>query len=220
MVNDIESELELTCIAINLYADEKPTKDYTKCVERFASDDNLSAPSCAPVEPKRSATIKCDHCDQVFLTRQGISVQKLQFTSATTDIWNICIHQSSPQQGHMRHVHNSENKPPPGECVHCGMDFGDAETMVEHKRLHLNRPDFQCIQCDRVLTRKQTLKIHMRTHVRIIFQLTKTLVNSIKFWHFNIWIFLFFVRLVVVIALTNATNAVYDSHKRKAWMRT
>lgn len=58
-----------------------------------------------------------------------------------------------------------------GECDYCGMHSGDAETLVEHQELHLNRPDFQYIECDRVLSKKGILKRHMPVHVRAIFQM-------------------------------------------------
>lgn len=59
-----------------------------------------------------------------------------------------------------------EPPPPPGECDYCGIDFGDAETLADHENLHLNRPMFQCLECERLFPSRNSLKRHMRAHVR------------------------------------------------------
>lgn len=51
------------------------------------------------------------------------------------------------------------------ECNYCGVEFADDETLNEHKKRHLNRPNFQCIECERVFTIKSGLKKHMPRHV-------------------------------------------------------
>lgn len=60
------------------------------------------------------------------------------------------------------------------------MDFGDVDTLADHKKLHLNRPDYQCIQCERVVTSKPSLKQHMRIHVRAILYLRLILESSLS----------------------------------------
>lgn len=52
------------------------------------------------------------------------------------------------------------------DCSYCGITFDNAEALAEHKELHLSRPDFQCIQCERVFSTRSKLKLHMRAHVR------------------------------------------------------
>lgn len=47
------------------------------------------------------------------------------------------------------------------------MDLGDAHALAEHMKRHENHPNLACIECDRVLSTKKSLKQHMRTHVRI-----------------------------------------------------
>lgn len=68
---------------------------------------------------------------------------------------------------HLNSVHGIRKKAPPGECLLCGIDFGDAVTMASHKVLHLMNSNFQCIECDLVFPRSRNLKLHMRTHVRV-----------------------------------------------------
>lgn len=62
------------------------------------------------------------------------------------------------------HNHLAEMEPP-FECDYCGVEFDEFKTLEEHKMRHLNRPDFQCIECDRVLKRRTAFKLHMQTHV-------------------------------------------------------
>lgn len=62
------------------------------------------------------------------------------------------------------HKHLAEMEPP-FECDCCGVEFDEYATLEEHKKRHLNRPDFQCIECDRVLKRRTAFKLHMQTHV-------------------------------------------------------
>lgn len=90
------------------------------------------------------------------------------------------------------------------------MDFGDAETLTDHKKMHLNRPDFQCIQCERVVSSRKSLKEHMRIHVRTrlsfdLFELSNVLQN---------YVFEIFLRPVQ--SLTNATNVVKGSRRPQA----
>lgn len=65
----------------------------------------------------------------------------------------------------LRKHHASAEMEPPFECDYCGIECDDYEALKEHKNRHLNRPDFQCIECDRVMVRKNALKLHMTTHV-------------------------------------------------------
>lgn len=38
--------------------------------------------------------------------------------------------------------------------------------MTAHEKLHLNKPKFQCLECDRILSSRSSLKEHMMIHVR------------------------------------------------------
>lgn len=53
---------------------------------------------------------------------------------------------------------------PPFECDYCGIEFDDYNALREHKELHLNHPNHQCLECDFVGMTK-LLKQHMRKHV-------------------------------------------------------
>lgn len=65
----------------------------------------------------------------------------------------------------MKKQHESAEMEPPFDCDYCGVEFNDFKTLIEHRELHSNRPEFQCIECDLVLKRKTAYKLHMRTHV-------------------------------------------------------
>lgn len=53
----------------------------------------------------------------------------------------------------------------PFECDYCGIACDDFDVLKEHKALHLDRPDFQCLECDRILKRKCAFKLHVLIHV-------------------------------------------------------
>lgn len=54
---------------------------------------------------------------------------------------------------------------PPFDCDYCGNVFDDYKAFTNHRQLHLDLPKFQCLECERVVKRKQVLRIHMRVHV-------------------------------------------------------
>lgn len=56
--------------------------------------------------------------------------------------------------------HNlSTEKDPPYECDYCSIEFCDYVALLQHKKLHLNRPNNECVICGVV---KKTLKKHMQ----------------------------------------------------------
>lgn len=51
------------------------------------------------------------------------------------------------------------------KCDYCGITLSDSEILSEHIKLHQNRPDFQCLQCEFTGKTNNQLKTHMRIHV-------------------------------------------------------
>lgn len=68
---------------------------------------------------------------------------------------------------HMTAHNLSTEMKPPFDCDYCGIEFDDHETMREHKKLHLNRPSYQCLECDYIGNQSQLIKQHMRKHVSV-----------------------------------------------------
>lgn len=66
---------------------------------------------------------------------------------------------------HMRTHELTAEMAAPFDCDYCGVEFDSFDGLKAHKKLHLNRPDFQCIECDRILKRKWGFKTHMLIHV-------------------------------------------------------
>lgn len=60
---------------------------------------------------------------------------------------------------------------PPFICDYCGTKFDDKKSIIDHKQLHIDRPKFQCLECDRIVSTKQALKTHMSIHVSCIIYL-------------------------------------------------
>lgn len=54
---------------------------------------------------------------------------------------------------------------PPFDCDYCGFELEDYKTLCEHKQLHLNRPNFECLLCETKHPDQLSLKKHMRKHV-------------------------------------------------------
>lgn len=77
---------------------------------------------------------------------------------------NLLIKDCFESQLHMLKHEQSTEKDPPFECDYCGIDFGSYNVLREHKELHLNRPNFQCLECDYVGYLTKLLKQHMRKH--------------------------------------------------------
>lgn len=55
---------------------------------------------------------------------------------------------------------------PPYDCDYCAIEFSEFKTFIDHRQLHLDRPEFQCLECNRVLAKRDILKRHMTIHVR------------------------------------------------------
>lgn len=53
----------------------------------------------------------------------------------------------------------------PLECDYCGIEFDDDDELAVHKPHHLNRPKYQCLECEYCGPAPKDLKQHMRTHV-------------------------------------------------------
>lgn len=71
----------------------------------------------------------------------------------------LCMkrHMEAKHKDHLEH----ESK-----CSYCGVIFDDDETLAEHSKRHVNRPDFQCVECGFIYKTKCNLRDHMkRVHV-------------------------------------------------------
>lgn len=64
-----------------------------------------------------------------------------------------------------KHHGQLSEKEPPFDCDYCGFVFADYKTLTAHLKLHLDRPNIQCLECERILVTKQALKVHMIIHV-------------------------------------------------------
>lgn len=68
---------------------------------------------------------------------------------------------------------------PPFECEYCGIEYDDHDEFKEHKRLHLTRPNCQCLECEYIGKMPKLLKQHMRKHV------SEFSVHIVAFLHIN-----------------------------------
>jgi hypothetical protein len=63
-----------------------------------------------------------------------------------------------------RGVHNKE-RPFPCTFGECKYAFSEKSNLAKHMRIHLNKRDFACTQCDKKFRAKQTLQVHQLTHL-------------------------------------------------------
>lgn len=91
---------------------------------------------------------------------------------------------------HRGHHGPLSEKEPPFICDYCGIELGDYQTYVDHRQLHINRPKFQCLECDRILSNRAVLRIHMSMHVcSTVFLSTHSLECERTTEFFNCFIF-------------------------------
>lgn len=61
-------------------------------------------------------------------------------------------------QKHMKGHNVPTEMEPPFDCDYCGFELPDYEALCEHRKLHLNRPDFECVLCHYKNTKKNEFK--------------------------------------------------------------
>lgn len=66
----------------------------------------------------------------------------------------------------MQREHNeSTEMEPPFICDYCDHELVDYGALCEHKQLHLNRPEFECVLCEYKSIKQINLRAHVRGHV-------------------------------------------------------
>lgn len=51
----------------------------------------------------------------------------------------------------------------------CHLKFPDAQALTAHHQKHKTAEKYQCVECNKIFTKKQSLVVHVQLHVCIVF---------------------------------------------------
>jgi KRAB domain-containing zinc finger protein len=129
-----------------------------KCNAKFKMHSQLET----HMKRHRSLTPQpCDLCGMVFFSTENLQQHKHTHLKESLLTCDTCSAQFRDEVQFLEHqkTHNLKH-----DCVHCGRQYADAQTLTSHLKDHINEGPIRCEKCDLWFADKSTLGQHLQIH--------------------------------------------------------
>ncbi|CAF1118685.1 unnamed protein product [Adineta steineri] len=120
-------------------------------------------------DEQQNSSIKCDNCQEIFLTSEQFNHHRLYQCSFLPDETNSDESRTSSYDEYANQTETiphgiSQNEEYPHPCAYCHKAFSNMALLLKHEQVHVELMPFRCSFCGKGFKHRRSLNRHSKLH--------------------------------------------------------
>ncbi|CAF2182480.1 unnamed protein product [Rotaria magnacalcarata] len=120
-------------------------------------------------DEQKNSSLKCDTCQELFLTSELFNQHRLYQCSFLTEETNSDESRTSSYDEYANQIDKipygtNQNEDYPHQCSYCNKSFANMALLLKHEQVHVELMPFRCTFCGKGFKHRRSLNRHSKLH--------------------------------------------------------